>query len=67
MALTDSGMAGVDPDDAEAMGILGRADYLRLLARGASPSPASQILFEFLEHLRAGITTAKAAAVAVPR
>ncbi|WP_371681016.1 hypothetical protein [Streptomyces sp. NBC_01276] len=39
-------LAGVDPDSAEAVGIAGRADYLRLLALGTSPSLASQILFD---------------------
>ncbi|WP_168724465.1 hypothetical protein [Streptomyces sp. A1547] len=34
-------LAGVDPDSAEAVGIVGHADYLRLLAMGASPSLAS--------------------------
>ncbi|THA28108.1 hypothetical protein [Streptomyces sp. A1547] len=99
-------LAGVDPDSAETVGIIGRADYIRLLALGASPSLASQILFDgagqantwrseqpafaaacdtvtaatvqraerrpsrftperrrlFLEHLRAGMATTKAAA-----
>ncbi|MCX4633480.1 hypothetical protein [Streptomyces sp. NBC_01443] len=49
-ARTDTGLAlalaGVDPDGAEAVGVVGRADYLRLLALGASPSLASQILFD---------------------
>ncbi|MFI8280969.1 hypothetical protein ACIGBH_40095 [Streptomyces sp. NPDC085929] len=49
-ARTDTGLAlalaGVDPDVAEAVGIVGRADYLRLLALGASPSLAFQVLFE---------------------
>ncbi|WP_406511210.1 hypothetical protein OG851_01235 [Streptomyces sp. NBC_00161] len=108
-ARTDAGLAlalaGVDPDSVEAVGIVGRADYLRLLALGASASLASQILFDgggqantwrsdqpafaaacdavtdatvkraerrpsrftperrrqFLEHLRAGMATTKAA------
>ncbi|MET9694364.1 hypothetical protein ABZY81_39125 [Streptomyces sp. NPDC006514] len=49
-ARTDTGLAlalaGADPQSAEAGGIVGRADYLRLLALGASPSLASQILFD---------------------
>ncbi|WP_030304028.1 hypothetical protein [Streptomyces katrae] len=108
-ARTDMGLAlalaGVDPDGIEAVGVVGRADYLRLLALGASPSLASQILFDgsaqantwrseqrafaaacdavaaatvkraerrpsrftperrqFLEYLRAGMATTKAAA-----
>ncbi|WP_328623168.1 hypothetical protein [Streptomyces sp. NBC_00354] len=50
-ARTDAGLAlalalaGVDPDGIETVGIVGRADYLRLRALGASPSLASQILF----------------------
>ncbi len=49
-ARTDTGLvlalAGVDPDSGEAVGIVGRAGYLRLPALGASPSLASQILFD---------------------
>ncbi|MCX4633103.1 hypothetical protein [Streptomyces sp. NBC_01443] len=49
-ARTDTGLAlalaGLDSDGAEAVGIVGRADYLRLLALGVSPSLASQILFD---------------------
>nr|WSW49752.1 hypothetical protein OG296_42825 [Streptomyces sp. NBC_01001] len=49
-ARSDTGLAlalaGVDPDGIEMVGIVGRADYLRLLALGASPSLASQILFD---------------------
>ncbi|MEU3909088.1 hypothetical protein AB0F20_35715 [Streptomyces goshikiensis] len=49
-ARTDTGLAlalaGVDPEGADAVGVIGRADYLRLLALGASPSLASQILFD---------------------
>ncbi|MGW2987540.1 hypothetical protein [Streptomyces goshikiensis] len=39
-------LAGVDPVGADAVGIIGRAEYLRLMALGASPSLASQNLFE---------------------
>ncbi|MFJ4320580.1 hypothetical protein ACIP46_35645 [Streptomyces lavendulae] len=39
-------LAGVDPDEQGAAGITSRADYLRLLALGCTPTLASQILFD---------------------
>ncbi|MCX4546447.1 hypothetical protein [Streptomyces sp. NBC_01565] len=39
-------LAGTDPDELGAAGIIARADYLRLLALGCTPSLAAQILFD---------------------
>lgn len=39
-------LAGTDPDEMGAAGVVARADYLRLLALGATPSLAAQILFD---------------------
>ncbi|MFF4104358.1 hypothetical protein [Streptomyces sp. NPDC001903] len=38
-------LAGTDPDEVGATGITERAEYLRLLALGCTPSLAAQILF----------------------
>ncbi|MFF3863237.1 hypothetical protein [Streptomyces sp. NPDC002209] len=48
VALTDSGLVSVDSDGAEAVGILGRVNYPRLLSLGTSLSLVFQILFEGL-------------------
>ncbi|MEV6584116.1 hypothetical protein AB0M92_39010 [Streptomyces sp. NPDC051582] len=39
-------LAGTDPDDPGATGIIKRAEYLRLLALGCTPSLAAQILLD---------------------
>ncbi|WP_369780159.1 hypothetical protein [Streptomyces sp. R33] len=39
-------LAGTDPDEVGATGITDRAEYLRLLALGCTPSLAAQILFD---------------------
>ncbi|KPI33709.1 hypothetical protein OV450_6417 [Actinobacteria bacterium OV450] len=39
-------LAGTDPDDLGAAGVIERAEYLRLLALGCTPSLAAQILFD---------------------
>ncbi|KPI25361.1 hypothetical protein OV450_7350 [Actinobacteria bacterium OV450] len=39
-------LAGTDPDELGAAGLIQRAEYLRLLALGCTPSLAAQILFD---------------------